>query len=86
MYRRGYFVAENLTSLSKFATSIGVLLLVSLCMRGYGRANNPTYQEFVKVLRDAKKNMTMDTKKKLTSYDFEFSAWPVEFQWVDVER
>lgn len=85
MYRRGYFVTENLTSLSKFATSIGVLLLVSLCMRGYGRANNPSYQEFVKVLRDAKKNMTMETKKKLTSYDFEFSAWPVEFQWVDVE-
>lgn len=85
MYRRGYFIAENLTSLSKFVTSIGVLIIVSLCMRGYGRANNPTYQEFTRVLREAKKSMTPETKKQLTTYDFEFSAWPVEFQWYDVE-
>ncbi|GLV42642.1 uncharacterized protein CBL_03381 [Carabus blaptoides fortunei] len=85
MYRRGYFVAENLTAVSKFVTSIGVILVVSLYMRGYGRANNSTYQDFVKVLRDAKKNMTAETKRQLTLYDFEFSAWPVEFQWYDVE-
>lgn len=86
MYRKGYFVHENLPMLSKFATTVGVLYVSSLCIRGFGRANNETYQNFLKALQNAKKNMNVENKKVLSKYDFDFSAWPVEFEWKKIHK
>lgn len=86
LYQKGYFVAEGLVTLTKFVTSIGVILVVSLCIRGIGRSQNPVYQRFIKTLAQAQTNLTPSVKQHLAAYDFEFYAWPIEFKWSDVER
>jgi hypothetical protein len=85
LYRKGYFVADGLFTLTKFVTSLGVILVVSFCIRSIGRSNNPTYQKFIKALRSAQLHMVPSTKQQLSLYDFEFFAWPVEYSWMDVE-
>lgn len=77
LYRRGYFVAESITSFAKVSTGIGLLVVISLCMRGYGRSTTPSYRNFVKALELVKQNATQ--KNKLRAYDFEFKDWPVDF-------
>lgn len=77
LYRRGYFVAESITSFAKVSTGIGLLVVISLCMRGYGRSMTPSYRNFVKALEIAKQNATQ--KDKLREFDFEFKDWPVDF-------
>lgn len=84
LYQRGYFTDDGLVTLTKFFTSIGVILVVSFCMRGMGRARNPTYQRFLRTLNQAQTNLTPNVKRQLSQYDFEFYAWPVEFKWSDV--
>lgn len=85
LYRRGYFVAESITSFAKVSTGIGLLVVISLCMRGFGRSSSPTYRNFVKALEDAKANTTNQSlKDKLRMYDFEFKDWPVDFNVKDV--
>lgn len=85
LYRKGYFGSDGLVTLTKFVTSIGVILVVSFCIRSIGRANNPMYQQFIKSLRNAQINLNPSTKQQLANYDFEFYAWPIEFKWSDVE-
>lgn len=85
LYRRGYFVAESITSFAKVSTGIGLLVVISLCMRGFGRSSSPIYRNFVKALEDAKANTTSQSlKDKLRMYDFEFKDWPVDFNVKDV--
>lgn len=86
LYRKGYFVAEGLVTLTKFVTSIGVILVVSFYIRGFGRARNPTYQKFVQTLQKAQTNMSPTIKQQLSRYDFEYYAWPVEYGWHNVDR
>ncbi|XP_022910096.1 phosphatidylserine lipase ABHD16A isoform X2 [Onthophagus taurus] len=85
LYRKGYFVADGLLTLSKFVTSLGVILVVSFCIRGVGRYQNATYQKFVKTLSDSQKSLTPANKQQLSAYDFEFFGWPVEFKWSDIQ-
>lgn len=89
LYRKGYFVGqeglEGLVTLTKFVTSLGVILVVSFCIRGFSRSRNPTYHKFIQTLNSAHNNMTPSVKQQLTKYDFEFFAWPVEYSWKDVE-
>lgn len=81
MYRKGYIINENVPVLSKFLTTVGVLYVSSLCIRGFGRANNEVYKKFLKTLQNANKEMSTENKTALAKYDFDFSAWPVEFEW-----
>lgn len=83
LYHRDYFGQDGLVTLTKFFTSIGVILVFSFCMRSIGRARNPTYQKFLKTLQVAQTNLTPNVKRQLSQYDFEFYAWPVEFKWSD---
>lgn len=85
LYRKGYLASEGLMTLTKFVTSIGVILVVSYCARGISRASNPVYQKFVQVLENARENMSGANKQWLSMYDFEFYAWPVEYSWRDHE-
>lgn len=85
LYRRGYFVAESITSFAKVSTGIGLLVVISLCMRGFGRSSNASYRNFVKALEQAKENAANQIlKDKIRMYDFEFKDWPVDFNVKDV--
>lgn len=85
LYRRGYFVTESITSLAKVSTGIGLLVVISLCVRGFGRSSSASYRNFVKVLEQAKSSVTnTNLKDKLRNYDFEFKEWPVDFNVKDV--
>lgn len=71
---------DGLYLLLKFTTSIGAVFAMSLYMRGWGRAHQPVYMQFLKTLENYQKKMTFDNKKALQKYDFEFHAWPVEYR------
>ncbi|XP_075229818.1 phosphatidylserine lipase ABHD16A [Lycorma delicatula] len=84
MYRKGYFMYDGAVTFAKFTLGFGCALLFSYCLRSYGRLSNSTYVEFHKALSAATENLNPATKKTLSRYDFEFSAWPVEFSWKDL--
>ncbi|XP_031618037.1 phosphatidylserine lipase ABHD16A [Contarinia nasturtii] len=85
LYRRGYFVAESISSFAKVSTGIGLLVVISLCVRSFGRSSSASYRNFVKALEQAKSSVTStNLKDKLRLYDFEFKEWPVDFDVKDV--
>lgn len=86
LYYKGYYCFDGLITLTKFVTGLSVILVISYCIRGLGRANNPTYRKFMQALIQAQKNLTPSTKHAMAMYDFEFFAWPVEFSWADIEK
>ncbi|XP_055534912.1 phosphatidylserine lipase ABHD16A [Wyeomyia smithii] len=80
LYRRGYFVADSVGTLAKFTTGIGLLVAVSLCMRGLGRSMNVVYLRFAECLESAKRNeKNLEAKNHIRKYDFDFKHWPVDF-------
>lgn len=85
LYRRGYFIAESITTMAKFSTGIGILVVISLCIRGFGRSQSKGYTKFVKTLEAAKANANDERmKNSLRQFDFEFKTWPVDFSVRDV--
>lgn len=79
-YKKGYFVTENLGQLMKISTGIGIIVVLSYCIRGFGRSKNESYRRFVRDLDDSKSNYNDPaSKKKLRKYDFEFEHWPVDW-------
>lgn len=87
LYRRGYFVAESVSSFAKISTGIGLLVVISLCMRGIGRSQTKIYSKFVKSLEAAKANAKdEDIKNQLRLFDFEFKDWPVDFCAKDFDK
>ncbi|XP_058805550.1 phosphatidylserine lipase ABHD16A isoform X2 [Phymastichus coffea] len=85
IFRRGTPLADAYT-ISQFLTGAGIVLATSLMARGYSRAKNPTYLKFMKVLDDARSHHTSETKQELGKYDFEFWAWPVDFNITTLEK
>lgn len=86
LYRRGYFVIESIGSVAKVSTGIGIIVMISLCMRGIGRSQTRTYTRFAKALADAQKDPSnVENKNKLRAFDFEFGDWPVDFNVRDVD-
>lgn len=86
LYRRGYFVAESITSLAKLSTGIGILVAISLCMRSIGRSQTQSYTRFVRTLINAKRKPTdLEAKTQLRLFDFEFKDWPVDFDVNSIE-
>ncbi|XP_012257242.2 phosphatidylserine lipase ABHD16A [Athalia rosae] len=79
MYRRSHPLADQVYGLSKMAAGAGIVLIASLVARGYSRASNPIYVEFIRTLNKAKVHYSSDSKQQLLKYDFEFWAWPVDF-------
>ncbi|XP_011868364.1 PREDICTED: abhydrolase domain-containing protein 16A [Vollenhovia emeryi] len=77
IYQRGYLT--DVTYLSKLAAGAGALLVASLATRGYCRVNNPVYVKFVETLNEAQLHYNASTKQELHKYDFDFWAWPVDF-------
>jgi alpha/beta hydrolase fold len=80
LYKKGFFAAEHLGQLIKLSTGITVLVLLSYCIRGYGRSQSEIYRKFIKDLQEAKANPNDATnKKKVRGYDFEFEQWPIDW-------
>lgn len=81
LYRRGYFVAESVGTFAKVTTGIGLLVAVSLCMRGLGRSMNMVYVRFAETLENARRNSERCgvPKTALRKYDFDFQQWPIDY-------
>lgn len=80
LYRRGYFVLESITSLAKFSTGIGLLIAISLCMRGIGRSQTSSYIKFYRAYSTSKQKPKFnEAQKQLRLFDFDFAHWPVDF-------
>jgi len=63
----------------KFLAGISMVMVGALFLRTLGRVSNPAYTQFITVLNNATKNYTMESKKVLSQYDFDFSGWPVDW-------
>ncbi|XP_014474388.1 PREDICTED: abhydrolase domain-containing protein 16A [Dinoponera quadriceps] len=79
IYQRNYSLTDNAAYLSKLAAGAGAILIASLAARGYSRVSNPAYVKFVQTLAEAHSQYNEKTKQELHKYDFEFWAWPVDF-------
>lgn len=80
-YKKGYFASgESIAQLLKISTGIGIIVVLSYCIRGFGRSQSEGYRKFIKVLDEAKSNYDDPAiKKKLRTFDFEFEQWPVDW-------
>lgn len=80
IYKKGYFAADHVGQLFKISTGLTVLVLLSYCIRGYGRSQSEIYRKFIKDLEEAKVNPSETaSKRKIRGYDFEFDHWPVDW-------
>lgn len=74
------------TTLKVGGLMVPCLVGMGMAFRGLGRWSNPTYIEFLRILSsiDPDKKPSQKTMKILRQYDFDFSEWPVNFEWSDV--
>ncbi|KAI5734825.1 hypothetical protein M8J77_010832 [Diaphorina citri] len=79
LYKRGFFTPEGGTLLIKFFSGLGAVYVASYAIRSMGRSQNSQYLEFLRILAKAQSHFSSEAKAELMQYDFEFSAWPVEF-------
>ncbi|KAH8302019.1 hypothetical protein KR044_001892 [Drosophila immigrans] len=76
LYRRGYFVADSMPTLAKFTTSVGLIVVISLLMRGVGRRQSKAYTNMVNALMQAKANKSSEPLRR---FDIDFTDWPTDF-------
>ncbi|XP_029182141.2 phosphatidylserine lipase ABHD16A-like [Acropora millepora] len=81
LIRKGFLSQAGLASLSRFLGTTLVVVFGALCLRGYGRSRNEEYRVFLALLEETKTNNNAENKRKLGCYDFDFSAWPVDYKW-----
>ncbi|XP_075437554.1 phosphatidylserine lipase ABHD16A [Ascaphus truei] len=81
LYRKGYLNMSRLVPLGQYGVTLIFLLAGVACLRGLGRWSNPQYIQFISILERAKKENNAENKKKLSSYNFDFRSWPVDFRW-----
>ncbi|TMW51494.1 hypothetical protein DOY81_003399 [Sarcophaga bullata] len=80
LYRRGYFVMDSITTLAKISTSIGLIVIISMVMRGLGRTQSASYTKMIKAMELLKSPKTEEEgKRALRLFDFEFKSWAVDF-------
>eukprot|EP00794_Sanderia_malayensis_P015911 gene15911-17511_t len=78
-YRRGMVTSANIIYLCNAFTILATGTTIVYVLRGISRISNPVYNRFMTVLHEAKQQP--DQRELLQAYDFEFSAWPVDFRW-----
>lgn len=67
-------------ALAKITTSVGLIVIISLFMRGLGRKQSRSYSNMMKALVHARQAKTAgDANSELRRFDIEFKAWPVDF-------
>ena len=72
--------------LAEMAVLCAALYAAGLVFRGVGRVTNPAYLEFSRVLFAAQRNPTAENMALLRKYDFDFWAWPAQFNVRDSNR
>ncbi|MEE6463637.1 hypothetical protein FKM82_005989 [Ascaphus truei] len=77
---------SRLVPLGQYGVTLIFLLAGVACLRGLGRWSNPQYIQFISILERAKKENNAENKKKLSSYNFDFRSWPVDFRWDETSR
>lgn len=65
-------------SLMRFFGGISCLLFISFILRGYGRASNSKYVQFLEALAQPM-NDKVAFFEGVRKYDFDFHAWPVSY-------
>lgn len=78
LYKHDYFSWEGILNLMKLATTISAIILGSYFIRGVGRSLNPKYVTFLHVLEESFTKFPKE-KASLARYDFQFHAWPAEY-------
>ncbi|XP_054733124.1 phosphatidylserine lipase ABHD16A [Anastrepha obliqua] len=80
LYRRGYLVADSISSFVKFTTSIGIIVVISLCIRGFGRSQSRSYVKMIKAIELSKlANSDAEAQRAIRKFDFDFRSWQVDF-------
>ncbi|ESO10188.1 hypothetical protein HELRODRAFT_185319 [Helobdella robusta] len=79
LYRKGFFMFENLPTTFSYVSSITVLLVLAHIIRAFGRAINDEYCTFLNEFFTFKTSPSTENKEKLRKYDCSFSEWPVEY-------
>uniref|UniRef100_A0A667ZKF5 Abhydrolase domain containing 16A, phospholipase n=1 Tax=Myripristis murdjan TaxID=586833 RepID=A0A667ZKF5_9TELE len=82
----GYICSSKLVPVSQYIGTVLVCLLGVACLRGWGRWKNSEYLQFISILEETRKNHTPANKNKLRWYDFDFSYWPADFSWTEVDN
>ncbi|XP_050535509.1 phosphatidylserine lipase ABHD16A [Daktulosphaira vitifoliae] len=80
-YGKSLFSLDLINKIIFRGSVLSVTLITSLLLRSYGRSMNPKYQTFYRDLSCAQLEYSNANQKKLHNYDFDFSAWPVDFSW-----
>lgn len=78
-YRRGWLTEEGGILVAKFLTGVGLVVASALLLRTMGRLTSPAYTHFLRLLTQAQENYTEKTRNLIERYDFQFSAWPADF-------
>ncbi|KZS18192.1 Protein ABHD16A [Daphnia magna] len=86
LHKKNYFGYDGLQSLMRFTAICSFLCASSLVARAFGRLSNPHYIKFINHLEVARVNYNSITKKPLSQYDFEFSAWPVDYDAKEIQK
>ncbi|KAF7273411.1 hypothetical protein GWI33_013877 [Rhynchophorus ferrugineus] len=75
MEKLGDQVIHSLYIIWKLVVGFGAIFVVSFCIRGLSRAQNPVYQTFLATLH----RTDGDNRRDYAKYDFDFKLWPVEY-------
>ncbi|XP_065216129.1 phosphatidylserine lipase ABHD16A isoform X1 [Planococcus citri] len=78
-YKRNYFTTEGQIFLLKLGAVGAITICSAFVLRALGRATNATYLEFNEKYRSIIRNYNSETKKQLQNYEFDYTAWPVDF-------
>jgi len=65
---------------------LSVFIASSYALRAAGRALNPTYLQFLQVLKRANAEFNTENIEMIRRYDFEFKYWPVGFKATRLSR
>lgn len=87
LYRSEHLERNTLsTPLIKMLAGLGFVVTASLCIRAYGRATNPHYRDFTRILIWALSGSKSSTAVPHRKYDFDFHYWPVDWNSKVVEE
>ncbi|ERE88831.1 abhydrolase domain-containing protein 16A [Cricetulus griseus] len=81
LYRKGYLSLSKVVPFSHYAGTLLLLLAGVACLRGIGRWTNPQYRQFITILEATHRNQSVENKRQLANYNFDFRSWPVDFHW-----
>lgn len=78
---------DSVATLAKISTSIGIIVVISMVMRGLGRTQSASYSKMIKAMEMLKSPKTEEEgKRALRLFDYEFKSWSVDFDVKTLQR